>query len=434
LELDRESNSRLAKRVLLQQGVYELRYWYFGRARYDTYTPAWICGTDAQTLVWANAVSNSFAPQTNRISVFMDAAIQSYEKSPPPPSDESRIDTCIDSGFRWIERNVRIDVLAAGPFWLTFAAEGASDSVGGLFNHIRLCLKTCDQDLASPSPSRDNFPWAANTDLFTDNFVLPPGVWPSNYHKFYTLNRSGTNSGWTTLPPGWVTTPVNHVELLEINRDSRWTYILGMDTFSDSRASTTNRSIHRRFLLAPGFYRLSYLYNVIDDMRINQIYCGVNTYAADLATVDAQKRSTRNANTNVLGAFVDRDFGHSSPRHSEDLFATASWRMWDDSAPPSGAPRIGRTMVDACVIADNYRSVSRSVTFRIQKPGYYWLTFAALGSGDELGPRLDNVELTAIGGLSTSGMASAVVIPSAGAPFGSWSKRGRFDEIEVQVQ
>jgi hypothetical protein len=168
----------------------------------------------------------------------MDAAIQSYEKSPPPPSDESRIDTCIDSGFRWIERNVRIDVLAAGPFWLTFAAEGASDSVGGLFNHIRLCLKTCDQDLASPSPSRDNFPWAANTDLFTDNFVLPPGVWPSNYHKFYTLNRSGTNSGWTTLPPGWVTTPVNHVELLEINRDSRWTYILGMDTFSDSRASS----------------------------------------------------------------------------------------------------------------------------------------------------------------------------------------------------
>lgn len=254
LELDRASNSRLAKRVLLQKGVYELRYWYFGRIRYDAYTPAWICGTEAETLVWANEASGASAPQTNGLSVFMDAAIKEYVNTPPPPSDGSRIDACVDSGFNWIQRSVKINVGAPGAFWLTFAAEGASDGVGGLLNHIQLCLKTCDQDPANPSPSRDNFPWTANTVLFTDNFALPPGAWPNDYLKFYTLNQSGTNSGWTTLPSGWTTTPVNHVELKEITRAGQNTYVVGIDTFSDSRAPTPNRSIHRRFLLSPGFY------------------------------------------------------------------------------------------------------------------------------------------------------------------------------------
>jgi hypothetical protein len=435
LELDREDNSRLSKRVLLQKGDYELRYWYFGRVPYNTYTPAWICGTEADALMWADAISGTTGAQTNRVSVFLDAVDTGSPSTPPAPLPGSRIDTCVDSGSRWIERSVKIRIGAPGPFWLTFAAEGASEGLGGLLNHIRLCRNACDQVPANQSPPpRDNFPWAANTELFTDNFVLPSGVWPSPYFRFYTLNQSGTNAGWSTLPSGWTTTPVNQVELIETNRDNRLTYVLGLDTFSDPRATTTNRSIHRRFLLAPGFYRVSYLYSVVDDMRVNQVHCGVNTYQQDLATVANRKVSTRSADTNVLAVFVDSDVPLSSPRHAMDLFASASWRMWNNAAPPPGTERIGLTMVDVCVNADNTRVVERSVTFRINKPGFYWLTFATLGAGDEVGPRLDNVALTGIGGLSTPGFTNAVTVPAPGTPFGSWIKRGRFEEIEVQVQ
>ena len=91
-------------------------------------------------------------------------------------------------------------------------------------------------------------------------------------------------------------------------------------------------------------------------------------------------------------------------------------------------------MVDVCVNADNARVISRSANFRIDKPGYYWLTFSALGSGDGYGPRADNVTLTAIGGLNALGITDAFRISAPGNPTGSWIRRGRYNEIEVQVQ
>jgi hypothetical protein len=67
-------------------------------------------------------------------------------------------------------------------------------------------------------------------------------------------------------------------------------------------------------------------------------------------------------------------------------------------------------LIDICGYASTWQTRTTYVT--ITKPAYYWLTFAALGSADQVGGSIDDVKLTALGSLYMSSPPSnAVTIP-----------------------
>ena len=75
-------------------------------------------------------------------------------------------------------------------------------------------------------------------------------------------------------------------------------------------------------------------------------------------------------------------------------------------------PKLPSTLVDACV-SSRYTTLS-TADIRINKTGFYWLTFQAGGTDDNWGGVIDKVSLTALGALSMSAPANVVTIPSAG--------------------
>jgi hypothetical protein len=67
-------------------------------------------------------------------------------------------------------------------------------------------------------------------------------------------------------------------------------------------------------------------------------------------------------------------------------------------------------VIDFCAYASSWQT--RTTYVQISKPGYYWLTFSALGQGDKMGGAIDDVKLTALGSLyMSSPPANAVSIP-----------------------
>ena len=71
-------NSSISTNIYLPAGSYELRYNYESRVDYPDYDPAYLCGTTASDLSWANdtnshytGVSNAY--RTNQINVYLDA-------------------------------------------------------------------------------------------------------------------------------------------------------------------------------------------------------------------------------------------------------------------------------------------------------------------------------------------------------------------------
>ena len=170
-ELDAGGNTFMAKRVYLEKGSYELRYWYKDRINYDPYAPVHLCTSSMTDAAWADASGNkngrAFGKQTNAIIVYVEPALTD---APPANFSETlhtMVDACIMSGPRWIERSVKFTTKAPGNHWVAFQAEGASDGVGGVLNNIRLCRNTC------PGTVTEAFPWAAGTVLFSDSFETP---------------------------------------------------------------------------------------------------------------------------------------------------------------------------------------------------------------------------------------------------------------------
>jgi len=112
----------------------------------------------------------------------------------------------------------------------------------------------------------------------------------------------------------------------------------------------------------------------------------------------------------IVRAFVDPDLLFSHPRTDPVLRARASWFNPDGS--PATLPKLPSTLVDACV-SSRYTTL-RTANIRINKTGFYWLTFQAGGTDDNWGGVIDKVSLTALGALSMSAPANVVTIPSAG--------------------
>ena len=150
---DTAGNSSISTKIYLTAGSYELRWEYAGRVGNEYYDTSYICGTTAAELSWANDTSYMYGStplgaRTDQINVYLD---QTSSGMPPTHTTidttqtlagSNLIDECVYSSG-WIERSVPINVSAAGYYWLSLAADGANDSVGGDIDNIRLCKGTC---------------------------------------------------------------------------------------------------------------------------------------------------------------------------------------------------------------------------------------------------------------------------------------------------
>ena len=418
-ELDGFRNTYLAKKVYLDEKVknYELRYWYKDRTSYNMYLPVSVCGSSNDDVEWANGTTThssfgALGAQSNRIGVYLDRA---STEDPPAVFSENLIDACLVSHNKWIERSVKISVAANGFYWLAFQAEGASEGLGGVLHNIRFCKNACPGAAVA-----DTFPWPQNTLLFKDNFTLPSGISAHDYIKNHRLNVSGEATAaslWQTVSDGWTTTPINQIEF---SKESGSDYILPMDSYPISGVSS-NRSIHRKFLLAPGYYKLYYEYAPNNDLGTSGTWCGALTSTPinlQISQVDAAKSdSAKAANTNRLSVYVDADVSFSHPETTTALYNEAVWKAWDGANPASGAARLPKTRIDSCV--HSTLKPKRTVYFKITKAGHYWLTFAAEGAADGFGALIDSIALTAMGGLSTTAPPSPVSVPPHGLASGS---------------
>lgn len=408
-------NSSISTQSYLPVGNYELRYFYAGRVDYPNYNPTYLCGSTASDLSWANDTNSSGGPvanalRTNQLNVYLDL---NTTNSPPQHTTIDRsqqlagsnlIDMCVYS-TNWVERSIRIVVTNPGYYWLSFAADGQNDSYGAQLDNIRLCIETC------PTALQDNFPWANNTDLFEDTFESP--VYTSsgcfNYpcstagNMNNSKGTSGATSGWPNqAASGWATAPYNQMDIQFDGKAAQGTQFLELDATAYGTMTTSNRYISRPFLLDPGYYKVSYYYRSNGNLGYNTITCGATPSAAGFSGFGS------GPDTNVFGMFMGHAQLVSTPVGGGDLNSATQYNN-----PPNGAlsstPNFPlnamsfssfdasqpNALLDTCGYASSWQL--RSANILITKPGYYWLSAAALGKAEGAGAALDDVKLTALG-------------------------------------
>ncbi|MGD0719489.1 MAG: TadE/TadG family type IV pilus assembly protein [Roseiarcus sp.] len=447
-------NSSISTKAYLEAGDYELRYFYGSRVPYPDYDPAYICGTTASDLSWANDTNSeggypAGALRTNQINVYLD---QATGAAPPlhttidgtqQLAGSNLIDMCV-YGFNWMERSVKISVTTPAFYWLSFAADGANDSYGGDIDYIRFCQNTC------PGTVQDNFPsaWLAannggvNVTLFEDTFESP--VYVGNLSAFANKsgnmnNSQGTSgtvaSGWPGLAAsGWATAPYNVVTYDLAPFAGQGNQSVELDNFV---STPSNSAISRGFLLVPGYYQVSY------DYISNAILTGVTSPACTAAPSAAaaatyavsgtaawyerfypstQSPPNYAKDTNTLGVFMAHGQLVSTPIGGGALGSQTSYNNPNGtvSTTPTASPYQvslasynpgqNNPLLDICGYASTWQA--RTTYIEITKPAYYWLTMAALGTADGIGGAIDDVKLTALGSLyMASPPANAVTIP-----------------------
>jgi Flp pilus assembly protein TadG len=342
-------NSSISTQVYLELGNYELRYFYAGRVDYPDYDPVYLCGSSANDLSWANDTTTSATwagsavaggSRSNQLNVYLDAPIASTGLPPTHTTLDGTqtlagynlIDECLysppngnglNNNAVWVQRSVRIYINTPGYYWLSFAADGHSDSFGGQISNITLCQGTC------PGTVQDNFPSVSynpyypggsintsassslpdwlnpngnNKGLFTETFESPRYGISSGQAYDWNVNEdlnasagtsSTTSSGWPSLTSSgwsnggplnqWATGPINQVEyMLSPVYDTQNYPVLGsqyIDLFGQHTTGASNgysRVISRPFLLVPGYYNLSYYYMsdfVFSGFSTNTTYC-----------------------------------------------------------------------------------------------------------------------------------------------------------------
>jgi Flp pilus assembly protein TadG len=455
-------NSSISTKVYLAAGNYELRYSFTSRIDYPNYDPVYLCGSAASDLSWANDTNSSGwsisnALRTNQINVYLD-----LNNNGTPPTHTTMvssqtlagsnlIDMCVHSNG-WIQRSVRIDVTTAGYYWLSFAADGTSDSYGGQLDNIMLCQLTCTTSL------QDNFPstWVAsngsNVSLFEDIFESPAQSFgcyncgQSNVNLYASTGTSGSSSGWPSQSSsGWAIGPYNQIDYYSylptqgsqyIELDGSLHTIYGTSTTEP----TSNRSISRAFLLDPGYYEIDYDY--VSDLTFSGITaanCTAAPTAANAAAFNTFGNQTGTAinringasfsgtyyNTNFVAAFMANGQLVSTPNASSTQEYQTTYTNPDGSTASSYSAATSpldyvdlsnynvsqsNPLIDFCAYAPSWQT--RTTYVEITKPGYYWLTFSALGQIDKIGGAIDDVKLTALGSLYMSSPPSnPVLIP-----------------------
>lgn len=377
VELDTsDGNNFISKKVSLEQGLHQLRYWYRSLAPSAAIAPAWLCGTRALDVEWMKARDPSPAGDTNMVSAYLlpEAA------GSPPVSENAlgpayRVDSCYSSGQRWIQRVVRIDVAARGDYRLAFRAEGKADGKGGAIANVLLCRDPCAHDDGAQRPASENPVWNVDQTLFEDRFDGEPAT---------------TQAAWASLPGEWVATPRNQVTRVRV----------GSETFVQLDAPLPeggfeNRQMSRAFLFTPGHYTLRYVYSV-SSSHTGKSLCNYFGMPADGALVG------RNAFTNAVTAYIDADRSvlHPAPTSGGGTQQTnwlnvagAPENSFEGYRLPS-LPR-NTSAVDHCADQPNGGQIVREVNFNILRPGYYWVTFAGGGAADGVGGRVGRVQIVA---------------------------------------
>jgi|GEM_PF-1815221 len=435
-------NSSISAKTYLAAGNYELRYNTASRVDYPSYDPVYLCGSAASDLSWANDTNSSGwsvtnALRTNQINVYFDL---NSNGTPPTHTtiDGSQtlggsnlIDMCVYSNS-WIERSVRIKVTTAGYYWLSFAADGKSDSYGGQIDNIRLCVATCTTSL------QDNFPstWVAsngaNVALFEDNFEAPvySGTPYNNNGNMYNSNgTSGSSSGWPSqTASGWAMGAANQLPY--------WTATCPQGNQCVELGWTSNSFISRPFLLDPGYYQVSYDYvPEISFSSLSGVYCGSTPNAANISSLtgaanqygtiryyNTQTGAKTSLATNIVGVFMAHAQLVSTANLNSTLGATTQYTNPNGttSTTPAVAPNSislssynsaqNNPLLDICGYAASPQ-LTRTAYVSIQKPAYYWLTLSALSSNG-YGGFVDDVKLTSLGSpYMSSPPSSYVTIP-----------------------
>jgi Flp pilus assembly protein TadG len=443
-------NSAITTKVYLESGNYEMRYYYAARVDYADYNPAYICGSTAFDVSWANDTNASGGPQAvalrnNQLEVYLD---QATGASPPMHTTmfsgqqlagSNLIDVCV-YGKAWIQRSVRIFVSTPAFYWLTFAADGMNNSYGGDLDDIILCPGTCAGAVA------DNFPssWLAannggvNKVLFEDTFASPGysyggSDYTTNGNMYYSNGTSGSaSSGWPNLAAsGWALAGGS------ANALPYWDVSCPSGTQCIELGWNGNSLISRPFLLDPGYYQVSYSYvSEISFAALTSAYCGATPAASGIASLSPQSAqgtiraigSTTSQSpyfdTNAVGVFMSHSQLASTPNPNSTLNSTSTTYTNPDGSvttnpaiAPNGIsltsynPSQVNPLLDMCAYAATPQA--RTANILIQKPGYYWLTFAALGGSDVFGGWLDDIKLTALGSpYMSSPPASAIAIPT----------------------
>jgi Flp pilus assembly protein TadG len=452
-------NSSISSLQYLEAGDYEVRYFYNSRVDYPDYNDAYICGSSASDLSWANDTISSGGPvsgalRTNQINVYLD-----LNSSGVPPTHttidgtqqlggSNLIDMCLYTANKnWVERSVRINVTTAGWYWWSFAADGQNDSFGGSIADLRLCSGTCANSL------QDNFPsaWLSSTNLFEDTFESPTYTYSTSGSSAYVsasgnLNNSkgtsGTSSsGWPNLAAsGWATAPYNQIDYV-MKSPAQGSQAVEVDGSASSPMTTSNRLISRGFLLDPGYYRVSYDYISNGQFSsLTGVYCGSTPSAANVTSLSGTGPATSRATgvtatvsltSNIVGVFMSHALEASTPIGGGALDSTTSYNNPNGttSTTPTLAPdAISLTsynsaqvnpLLDICGYATTWQS--RTANILIAKPAYYWLTAASLGTPTATyGGVIDNVQLTALGSpYMSSPPANAVTIPAPSPASGS---------------
>lgn len=431
-------NSAISTRVYMPVGNYELRFFYRSRVDYPNYVPDYLCGSSASDLTWANDTNSSGGPvanalRTNQMNVYLD-----LDSSGAPPmhttligtqqlAGSNLIDECVYSKT-WVERSVRVFVNSPGFFWLSFAADGLSDSYGAQVDHIRLCPNTCTGSL------QDNFPssWLAannggvNKVLFRDTFESPTYSATSGCTQCATngnMNNSngtsGASSGWPNLAAsGWAAAPYNNMfYYVQGNDASEGSQHILLDGADSGSLSAHNEMISRRFLLTPGYYNVQYNYKASGSVSgVGNPSCGATPSAAGITGLSNSKT------TAFLASFMSHAQLASTPIGGGALNSTTSYTNPDGttSTTPTVAPNgisitsydstQANPVLDICGYASSWQT--RSANIQITKTAFYWLTLSALGKADDAGGKIDDLKLTALGSLYMgSPPASPVTIP-----------------------
>jgi len=426
-------NSAISTLVYMPSGSYELRYAYTGRVDYPDYDPAYVCGSAASDLSWANDTNSSGwgvtnALRTNQINVYLDLNTGS---APPTHTTidgtetlagSNLIDMCVYSPT-WVQRSVLISVTTPGYYWLSFAADGANDSYGGQLDDILLCRVSC------PGTAQDNFTtaWTTSSLLFEDNFESP-SYSGSPYNTNGNVNNSDGSSSFWNETNGWANAPTNQLPY--------WTSSCPQGNQCVELGWNSNSLIGRPFLFVPGYYQVKYNYisEVLFTPLGSTVYCGSTPSAANISTLTAGSGTGRdrvsgvnhsgtiNYDTNVVGVFMSHAQEASTPNTGNALGSTTSYTnpSGTTTTTPTVAPNgISLTsynasqvnpLLDICGYASTAQT--RTAVVFIQKPAFYWLIMAALGTSDQFGGQIDDVRITALGSpYMSSPPSNAVTIP-----------------------
>ncbi|MDE2365053.1 MAG: pilus assembly protein [Hyphomicrobiales bacterium] len=448
-ELDSNGNSAMSKKVYLPTGSYELRYWYYSRVDNSYYDPVWVCGSTDADADWSNDTSNDWGAITNKMSVYLDPATGStpnltHSNTFSGYVGTNLIDSCTWSGQKWIERSVKINIVSPGYYWLTFTALGANDTYGGNIDNIRLCPNTC------PGKVQENFPWAANTTLFTENFTGYGSAGSITNCNIST--NSGSTPGWSSADKGWAVYPLNDSECWNGYGANG-----GGEIEMGAWNSPYNRTVSRRLLLDPGYYQVSYaIKNRLNFNDVNtSVYCG-GTDAASQASWLSQRKiggskvaylntslpaaygAMQNAsgmngfseNLNWTDVFVDADRLFSHPVSGASLNSASSYAN-PDGTTSNLLTKLPSTVIDSCAYAST--QTTRTVNIKIDKPGYYWLTFQAKSpDGSSYGGHVSGISVTALGGPSMTAPTSFVSIPAPAPAAGSTISFSGFNVASAQ--